>query len=85
MEFLNLKVAAAVFALLLSGCDGWKHHLSSDGTSLASKFDPSKRTLKIEATTSRSCCFSIPAAEFRNSEIIKFIQNSTIWNFDKIP
>ena len=48
MEFLNLKVAAAVFALLLAGCDGWKHHLSSDGTSLASKFDPSKRTLKIE-------------------------------------
>ena len=56
MKFLNLKVAA-VFALLLAGCDGWKHHLSSDGTSLASKFDPSERTLKIEATTSRSCCF----------------------------
>ena len=48
MEFLNLKIAAAVFALLLAGCDGWKHHLSSDGTSLASKFDPSERTLKIE-------------------------------------
>ena len=48
MKFLNLKVATAVFALLLAGCDGWKHHLSSDGTSLASKFDPSKRTLKIE-------------------------------------
>ena len=48
IKFSNLKVAAAVFALLLAGCDGWKHHLSSDGTSLASKFDPSKRTLKIE-------------------------------------
>ena len=72
MKFLNLEVAAAVFALLLAGCDGWKHHLSSDGTSLASKFDLSERTLKIEATTSRSCCFSIPAAEFRNSEILKF-------------
>ena len=48
MKFLNLKVAAAVLALLLAGCDGWKHHLSSDGTSLASKFDPSKRTLNIE-------------------------------------
>jgi|GEM_PF-2459016 len=72
IKFLNLKVAAAVFALLLAGCDGWKRHLSSDGTSLASKFDLSERTLKIEATTSRSCCFSIPAAEFRNSEIIKF-------------
>ena len=48
MKFLNLKVAAAVFALLLAGCDGWKHHLSSDGTSLASKFDPSERALKIE-------------------------------------
>lgn len=48
MKFLNLKIAAAVFALLLAGCDGWKHHLSSDGTSLASKFDPSKRMLKIE-------------------------------------
>ena len=47
MKFLNLKVAA-VLALLLAGCDGWKHHLSSHGTSLASKFDPSKRTLKIE-------------------------------------
>ena len=48
MKFLNLKVAAAVFALLLAGCDGWKHHLSTDVTSLASKFDPSERTLKIE-------------------------------------
>ena len=48
IKFLNLKVAAAVLALLLAGCDGLKHHLSSDGTSLASKFDPSKRTLKIE-------------------------------------
>ena len=48
IKFLNLKVAAAVFALLLAGCDGWKHHLSSDGASLASKFDPSERTLKIE-------------------------------------
>ena len=48
MKFLNLKVSAAVFALLLAGCDGLKHHLSSDGTSLASKFDPSERTLKIE-------------------------------------
>ena len=48
MKFLNLKVAAAMFALLLAGCDGWKHHLSSDGTSLASKFDPSERTLKIK-------------------------------------
>ena len=48
MQFLNLKVAAAVLALLLAGCDGWKHHLSSDGTSLASKFDPSERRLKIE-------------------------------------
>ena len=48
MKFLNLKVAAAVFALLFAGCDGWKHHLSSDGTSLASKFYPSERTLKIE-------------------------------------
>ena len=48
MKFLNLKVAAAVLALLLAGCDGWKHHLSSDGASLASKFDPSERTLKIE-------------------------------------
>ena len=48
MKFLNLKVAAAVFALLLADCDGWKHYLSSDGTSLASKFDPSERTLKIE-------------------------------------
>ena len=84
MEFLNLKVAAAVFALLLAGCDGWKHHLSSDGTSLASKFDLSERRLKIEATTSRSCCFSTQVAEFRNSKILKFIQNSTIWNFDKI-
>ena len=48
MKFLNLKVAASVFALLLSGCDGWKHHLSSNGTSLASKFYPSERMLKIE-------------------------------------
>ena len=48
MKFLNLKVAAAVLALLLAGCDGWKHHLSNDGTSLASKFGLSKRTLKIE-------------------------------------
>ena len=48
IKFLNLKVATAVFALLLAGCDGWKHHLSTDGTSLASKFDPSERTLKIE-------------------------------------
>ena len=48
MEFLNLKVAVAILALLLAGCDGWKHHLSNDGTSLAFKFDPSKRTLKIE-------------------------------------
>ena len=48
IKFLNLKIAAAVFALLLAGCDGWKHHLSSDGISLASKFDPSERTLKIE-------------------------------------
>ena len=48
MKFLNLKIAAAVLALLLAGCDGWKHHLSSDGTSLASKFDPSEHTLKIE-------------------------------------
>ena len=48
IKFLNLKVAAAVLALLLAGCDGWKHHLSSDGTSLASKFDPSEHTLKIE-------------------------------------
>ena len=48
IKFLNLKVAAAMFVLLLAGCDGWKHHLSTDGTSLASKFDPSKRTLKIE-------------------------------------
>ncbi|WP_298082613.1 hypothetical protein [uncultured Campylobacter sp.] len=48
IKFLNLKVAAAVFALLFAGCDWQKHHLSSDGTSLASKFDPSERTLKIE-------------------------------------
>ena len=48
MKFLNLKVAAAILALLLAGYDGWKHHLSSDGTSLASKFDPSEHTLKIE-------------------------------------
>ena len=48
MKFLNLKIATAVFALLLADCDGWKHYLSSDGTSLASKFDPSERTLKIE-------------------------------------
>ncbi len=40
IKFLNLKVAAAVFALLLAGCDGWKHYLSNDGTSLAFKFDP---------------------------------------------
>ena len=53
MKFLNLKVATAILALLLAGCDGWKHHLSSDGTSLASKFGLSERTLKIEATTSR--------------------------------
>ena len=32
IKFLNLKVAAAILALLLAGCDGWKHHLSSDGT-----------------------------------------------------
>ena len=48
IKFSNLKVAAAMFALLLAGCGGWKHHLSSDGTSLASRFDPSERTLKIE-------------------------------------
>ena len=48
IKFLNLKVAAAILALLLAGCDGWKYHLSTDGTSLASKFDPSERTLKIE-------------------------------------
>ena len=48
MKFLNLKVATAILTLLLAGCDGWKHHLSTDGTSLASKFDPSERTLKIE-------------------------------------
>ena len=48
MKFLNLKVAAAVLALLFAGCDGWKHHLSTDCTSLASKFYPSERTLKIE-------------------------------------
>ena len=48
MKFLNLKIAAAVLALLLAGCDGQKHHLSTDGASLASKFDPSERTLKIE-------------------------------------
>ena len=48
IKFLNLKVAAAMFVLLLAGCDGQKHHLSTDGTSLASKFDPSERTLKIE-------------------------------------
>ena len=48
IKFLNLKVVAAVLALLLAGCDGQKHHLSNDGTSLAFKFDPSKRTLKIE-------------------------------------
>ena len=46
MKFLNLKVAAAILALLLAGCDGWKHHLSSDGTSLASKFDPSRAHAK---------------------------------------
>ncbi len=48
IKFLNVKVAAAILALLLAGCDGQKHHLTTDGTSLASKFDPSKRTLKIE-------------------------------------
>ena len=48
MKFLNLKAAATIFALLLAGCDGWKHHLSTDGASLASKFDSSERTLKIE-------------------------------------
>ena len=48
MKFINLKVAASVLALLFAGCDGLKHHLSSDGTSLASKFYPSERMLKIE-------------------------------------
>nr|WP_314375288.1 hypothetical protein [uncultured Campylobacter sp.] len=72
IKFLNLKVAAAILALLLAGCDGWKHHLSSDGASLASKFDPSERTLKIEGNDKPLVLFFIPAAEFINSEILKF-------------
>ena len=67
IKFLNLKIATAILALLLAGCDGWKHHLSSDGISLASKFDPSECTLKIEGNDKPLMLFF-----YTSSRIYKF-------------
>ena len=47
--------------------DGWKHHLSTDGASLASKFDPSERTLKIEGNDKPLVLFF-----YASSRILKF-------------